>query len=32
VSAELEYTAAHPDSVVYPKWGMKFGLVLLLPE
>jgi hypothetical protein len=32
LSVELEYTVAHPEEATYPKWGVRLGFVLLLPE
>jgi hypothetical protein len=32
LSAELECTAAHLRGATYPKWGIRLGAVLLLPE
>ena len=32
LSAEFEWTAIYPDDAVVPRWGIKLGFVLLLPE
>ena len=32
LSVELEYTAVHVEGATFPKWGVRFGVVLLLPE
>jgi hypothetical protein len=32
ISFEVEWTAVHPEEAVYPRWGIRLGLVLLLPE
>lgn len=32
LSFEFEWTAVRPDESVVPKWGVRLGLVLLLPE
>lgn len=32
ISFELEWTAVRPDDAVVPRWGVRLGLVLLLPE
>jgi len=32
ISFEVEWTAVRPDDAVVPKWGVRLGLVLLLPE
>lgn len=32
LSAELEWTAIYPDDAVVPRWGIRLGFVLLLPE
>lgn len=32
LSAELEWTAVYPDDAVVPRWGIRLGFVLLLPE
>ena len=29
---ELEYTALHREESTFPKWGVRVGVVLLLPE
>ena len=29
---EIEYSVVHPHAAVFLRWGMRFGLVLLLPE
>lgn len=31
-SAEVEWTAVRPEGVTLPKWGIRLGFVLLLPE
>jgi hypothetical protein len=31
-SAELERTAVRPEQAVVPEWGIRLGVVLLLPE
>ena len=32
LSFEVEWTAVRPDDAVVPRWGIRLGLVLLLPE
>jgi hypothetical protein len=32
LSVELEYSVAHPEGTVFPRWGIRIGMVLLLPE
>jgi hypothetical protein len=32
LSAELEWTAVYPDDAAVPRWGIRVGFVLLLPE
>ena len=32
LSVELAYTVAHPEESTFPKWGVRLGVVLLLPE
>lgn len=32
LSVELEYTAFHAEEPMFPKWGVRLGVVLLLPE
>jgi hypothetical protein len=31
-SLELAWTAVRPDTSVVPKWGIRLGIVLMLPE
>jgi hypothetical protein len=32
LSAELEWTALYPENSLTPRWGIRLGFVLLLPE
>jgi hypothetical protein len=32
ISLELEWTAVRPEDSVVPKWGVRLGVVLMLPE
>ena len=32
LSVEFQWTAVRPDDAVVPQWGIRLGVVLLLPE
>ncbi len=32
ISAEFEWTAIYPDDAVVPRWGIRPGFVLVLPQ